>query len=709
MTINYNAHHAAPGAYGTFTLGHFHTRGGFGVNDGRAPGNQHVYAGYTRDGATLQCLPFFEPEHASATAAFLGEHGTAEVPRKLQAFAEADIQRKLGWAADEWTVPGFRLRIDSPFGPIPEPAPATVEALRRSLLPAVTAEIEWDNSDGTTEMTGFFAIHFAKAGVNLLSDDSLTGLEFTGSLGVATPASAGVRVIVGPDLHEALAARVPHVLFSTAGIAVLVPAGEKRTLPLVLSWFVPGIVTGRLEGSYYYTRCFASLLDVTHYALTHHAERARWARELDNALEAAPLNPSQRFLIAHSTRSYYGSSQLLEVAGEPFWIVNEGEYCMMNTFDLSVDQLFFEMRTNPWVVRNILDSFVRHYSYVDELREPAGENLFPGGISFTHDMGVLNRFSPHGHSSYEMPDKPGCFSYMTQEQLCNWILCATTYVEGEDDDAWLRQNEYVVRACLESMRRRDHPDPAQRNGIMGLDSSRCVSGQEITTYDSLDASLGQARNNLYVAVKCWASYLGLARMLHRLGDHATGDQAEAGAGLAAQSITAKFDPALGFIPAVFEGANQSAIIPAIECLVFPLEWGDADAVSSSGRFGSLIQALERHLGTVLRPGLCLCDDGGWKLSSTSRNTWMSKIALCQHVARIVFHVDQPEADAAHEKWQKEGCGYWAFCDQIIDGKPVGSKYYPRGVTSILWMENFSCKVLGLITLQVRRLRVLETT
>ena len=48
-------------------------------------------------------------------------------------------------------------------------------------------------------------------------------------------------------------------------------------------------------------------------------------------------------MIAHATRSYYGSTQLLDVGGEPFWIVNEGEYCMMNTLDLSVDQAFWEL------------------------------------------------------------------------------------------------------------------------------------------------------------------------------------------------------------------------------------------------------------------------------------------------------------------------------------------------------------------------------
>lgn len=692
MTINFNAHHAAPGAYGTFTLGHFGTRGGFGVDDGRAPGRQHVYAGYTRDGATLHCLPFLEEKHASVTAAFLGELSDAPRPaRTLRPFAEEEMRRRFGWASDEWTAPGVRLRIDSPFGPIPDPVHADAETLRRALLPAVTAEIAWDNTDGDTEMTGFFALHSDEAGVSLLpAGGGLVGVEFAGRLALAAPAGDGVRAVVGPDLPEALAARTPHLLFGTAGLAVRVPAGERRTLALALGWYVPGVVTGRLEGRYYYTRCFASLPEVAGYALAHGAERAAWARELDATLDAAPRSAAQRFLVAHGTRSYYGSTQLLDVGGEPFWVVNEGEYCMMNTFDLAVDQVFFEMRTNPWVVRNLLDNFVRHYSYVDALRAPdGGGELPPGGLSFTHDMGVRNRFSPPGHSAYEAPDKSGCFSYMTQEQLCNWVLCAATYVEGTGDDAWLRRHEPTLRACLESLRRRDHPDPAQRDGIMGRDSARCETGQEITTYDSLDTSLGQARNNLYVAVKCWAAYLGVARTLRRVGDAAAADGAEADAARAARSIAAKFDPALGYIPAVFEGGNRSAIIPAVECLVFPLEWGDADALSKEGRFGGLIQILEEHLRAVLRPGVCLTGDGGWKLSSTSRNTWMSKIALCQHVAREVFGVDTPAADGAHERWQKEGCGYWAFCDQIVDGQPVGSRYYPRGVTTILWLDGWT--------------------
>ena len=50
------------------------------------------------------------------------------------------------------------------------------------------------------------------------------------------------------------------------------------------------------------------------------------------------------------------------------WVVNEGEYCMMNTLDLAVDHVFWELDHNPWLVRNLLDTFVKRYSYTDEVK-----------------------------------------------------------------------------------------------------------------------------------------------------------------------------------------------------------------------------------------------------------------------------------------------------------------------------------------------------
>ena len=111
----------------------------------------------------------------------------------------------------------------------------------------------------------------------------------------------------------------------------------------------------------------------------------------------------------------------------------------------------------------------------------------------THDQGVANTFTPQGYSSYEVTNQPGCYAYMTQEQLVNWLVTAGTYVEFTDNQAWTEKQAEVIKACLPSMLNRDNPDPVKRNGIMSLDSSRAGSTDEITTYDSLDPSLGQSR------------------------------------------------------------------------------------------------------------------------------------------------------------------------------------------------------------------------
>jgi len=45
------------------------------------------------------------------------------------------------------------------------------------------------------------------------------------------------------------------------------------------------------------------------------------------------------------------------------------------------------------------------------------------------------------------------------------------------------------------------------------------------------------------------------------------------------------------------------------------------------------------------------------------------------------------ADQTHAAWLRDPRNtYWAWSDQIVSGRAQGSKYYPRGVTSILWLK-----------------------
>jgi hypothetical protein len=337
-----------------------------------------------------------------------------------------------------------------------------------------------------------------------------------------------------------------------------------------------------------------------------------------------------------------------------------------------------------------MEWFVRRYSYEDKVRAPGSDREYPGGIAFTHDMGVANALSPRGHSSYERPGLTGCWSYMSHEELTNWVLCSLAYVFRTGDLRWARRYRATFEACLKSMVNRDHFDPARRDGIMSLDGARCAGGSEITTYDSLDRSLGQARNNLYLAVKCWAAYVGMDRLFRELGRSESAIAAAEQARRCAATICANLRPD-GFVPAVIGEGVESRIIPAVEGLAFPLEFGMPEVVRRDGPYGALIACLERHLKTVLQPGICLFEDGGWKLSSTSDNSWLSKIYLCQFVARKVFGWPWDEtgrrADAAHVAWLLgPESRYWAWSDQMVKGKALASKFYPRGVTAILWLD-----------------------
>jgi hypothetical protein len=321
---------------------------------------------------------------------------------------------------------------------------------------------------------------------------------------------------------------------------------------------------------------------------------------------------------------------------------------------------------------------------------------------------------------------------MTQEQLCNWILIAASYLAKTGDMRWLQRQRDLIYACFRSMQNREiapvgaaahamamaeghgddtehsAPRPRRRStGAMRYDSARCGVGQEITTYGSLDSSLGQARDSLYLGVKRVSAYLGLEFLFSRLGDGGSEDAAAAAAHLAADAVARRMDNHAGFLPAVFDASSPAAhsrVLPAIEALLFPWYWGTceygSEYKSSRSWLGngneSFVAKLKRHAQTLLSDPECrnLFPDGGLKLSSTSNNSWLSKIALFQYVAREVFNLSEDprlgevlrRADGAHVKWQIEGAHYWGCCDQFENGQVAGSRAYPRCITTALWLD-----------------------
>lgn len=687
MEESYHVQHSPFGAFASFTCGLVDAPGGFGQSL-RGPAHQNLYIGYrTPAGAQWQLLPFLTPPK-SQEGAFTGDTTVVQPPRGFRSLRASDYQRTLGWASDTWRADAgrFGFSLLSPFEEVPDPAKMPRAAARFHLAPVVTGWIEYDNRTGRTPVELIFGVGVGEDTLRPLSDSrsALTGFAAGGRFGYATKPGRGVALKQGFDIlnPKFLDYRGLHVIAGESAFLFTVPAGQRKRFPLVLGFYAAGPVTSGLVADYAYTRVFVDLEDVLAHGLAEYKRYERLAAVRDRELARSRLSDDQKFLVAQATHSYLGSSELLWHKGKPLWVVNEGEYRMINTFDLTVDHLFFELRWHPWAVRDTLDLFVRRYSYRDQ-----------HGLSFTHDMGVNDFFTPPGHSSYECDGLEGCFSHMTMEQLLNWVLCACAYAAHTGDRTWLRANRKILLACAESLRRRDDPDPAKRDGILKHDTSRVGDGSEITTYDSLDVSLGQARNNLYLSVKSLGAWVLLERAFAGLGLKQDSAAAHATAGLLAQTLTTKFESNTGFFPAVFEKDNHSRILPAVEGFVYLLFLGYRDATDPAGRFAPLFAQLSRHVGQSLQPGICLdATSGGWKMSSTSTNTWFSKIAIAQHVIRRLFPEAMTEAakrgDRVHADWQRTpGCGRDAMCDQIRSdtGVSCGSRYYPRGVTSCLWL------------------------
>ena len=676
----FQAIHSPIGANAGFAMGLAGFGGGFCLQSDRIP-DQDIFIGY-KEGNTLSMLPFYEKSISSEKDSFAKDENGSELQE--HAFTEEEVSRGFGLATDTFQAGRLSFSLMNRVTELSDVERGEEPEVKSKALPAIAARFCVDNRDGEQEIQGFFGIGNMK-GKQFLSQ--MYGEERCGVISkdgygfeAVAAGAAGLREIADFDMFRVFERKQPVrlMLASMGGILFRVPAGGRAEIDLALGWYLGGTVTQGLHScSYLYTEYYRDLPEVMAEALADRENLWREAEENEHYLEETGLSSMRKKLLCQSVKSFYISSMLMKEGERIRWIVNEGTFLMMNTFDLLIDHLFFECRYHPWTVRNALDFFVESYSYKDQC-----------GISFTHDMGSYYVFTPKGQSSYEIPYLTDCFSYMTQEQLCNWILAAAVYAHRTGDTAWLLSRKETLVECFQSMQKRDGLIP---DGIMDVDSSRCEGGSEITTYDSLDVSLGQARRNSYIAMKCFASYLALGSVFEQLSMEEYQEQADSAADNCEEHMLAYFDREKKRFPALFDGEGTMAIVPVIEGIIYPVFFGKSEAVSEDGKHGRLIRALKEHIQTVLVPGICLFEDGGFKLSETSDNSWISKIFLCQYIIEKVLHMNMPQimdrADAAHWSWWTEGCISDPGIDQIFAGKQTERGFhYPRCVTSILWME-----------------------
>ncbi len=733
MNIFYNSQHSPVGAFASFTLGYKGASGGVGIGlSGPACQNVYIGAESVDCHGRFSALPFYKEniEHHVETEPTAQDvwgdsdrrsggqdHADEQVEQAesvtISPFPDDEISRLTTPARDIWRCGDLEFKIYTPSQSVPD---MTLESefmsidptiTKDALIPAVFAELTLDNTAGASPRKAFFGYegndpYNAMRRVDIIdtknkdaadtakaNDINIKGVAQGGITGIFTDdADVTCALAFSADelLADDIADRLPFGLGTTGLLVMTAKPYELRTWRFAVCFYRAGVVTTGIETVYMYTRHFKNIEDVAGYALKNFERYRAEAAHFDAMVMERGLSVERQFLLSQAIKSYYGSTQLLfdPIAAKPLWIVNEGAYRMLNTLDLAVDQLFFEMLKNPWTVRSVLDQYADSYSYADEVKNGVGEK-FPGGISFTHDMGVANVFSAPGRSAYELCGRSGCYSYMAQEQLVNWILCAGVYWEGSRDDGWLSSRRETIEACLASMLNRDGAGVDARDGVMDLDSCETGGGAEITTYDNVDTALGRARRSSYLAVKCWAAYLALSKMFDALGSAGLADTAANQAQRCADTIM-RYRRADGTIPALLEDGDAAITLSIAEGLVYPVVMGLFEDMALAERYCVFVSAIKKHFEVALANG-CKFESGAWKMSKTSDNSWLSKTFLCQFIAEKIFkRPPDAAADKAHASWLLDpNNALQAFSDQMAAGKICGSAYYPRGVTSILWL------------------------
>jgi hypothetical protein len=668
-----NVDHAPIGVCSTIAYGYNGQPCGVGTSSGVYPywndnGGGMLIALSGSSG--MQLLPFVTSASSISTNAVF--------------FPNATIQRSLTPGTDEYAIAGAGLAFThySPAWSMADLGSATLSEKKRCFLPATWMVFTIQNTNSMPE-DFYFGLP-----VPVTQKTFANGAYQGFALGEAALVvqSGSCDLLSGTRLTSVFNGMTQGFAFH-----LKVPAGQTRSLMVVIAYYRNAMVDSRTGASYYYTSLYPSIDSVIDSAFAGFGDAQVRCQQLGTAMSRAGLNPYRQFLASYALHAYMADTAcLVDPKGGVHWWEMEGYFNYINTFDLTVDHAFYDSYMQPWALRNVLDAYSgalpgTGYSFDTPLYNASGMQVSSHGFSFDHDMGLW----PTSGTG------PAYTANMGDEELQSWILSSGLYWSHTGDNAWLTNNTALLQTCLNSMLSRDNTNATARDGI----TKNVNNASEITTYDNLDASLRKPAFSGRLAVRNWASYLALNAMFNQVGDAADAATCENMAAAASQTIVNRWNSyhgPLGYIPALLDGSDTAAIIPMIEGLAYPAAMGLTNAIDrTGGPYASMLQALSNHIAAVLVPGRCLSTPpGGWLMTSANIITWQSKIFICQYAAEAVLGISgdsvNGSVDQVHASIQIQ-CGPYQGWVDATDGTGghqfAGGVHYPRGITTALWWLN----------------------
>lgn len=596
------------------------------------------------------------------------------------------INRVLTAAKDTYSCGNISFTIYTPHLSIPDPKKYPIDDIH--CIPGILMDVTVDNTSNDKDITAFFGINLndSKRAYSH-SDDSVHVLRHKDSWEFCAINTPGSYMLRGIDTIKQLENNQSVLHQNGASFICLnVPTGEIGTITVSWSVYTTTGSNGEIETDYYYSRIFNDLRQVS---LTMH----KYADEIRSKASAINAeygdNTLRKELFYQGLRGYYASSQLLiDKNNEIHWSIAEGGYLWRNTMDLCADHIAWELKHNPWVVRSLMDDFINYYTYTDQVTFSSYPGTYPGGISFTHDMGCYFTYSKKGYSAYERENdtKDGFYFYMTIEELLNGIYCICSYVLTTKDTEWLKQYPTLLDDLMTSLENRDAPTEADRNGILKaqtLRGGKC--NLESTTYDALDHSLLDASGNIYIFIKTWCALTMLEKCSELVGNVDVLNRAKDMHSKCISSSSLFENDENSWLKANAYKDIPGAVIAAIEPLAIPYTLG----ILNINTEPSLIELTKKHLAACMQKGVCIDSvSGNLRLSSTSTNTWPSKSVLTVFVANKVLDTEIPQSIVEGIiDWAQVSASKTTISDQINSEtlEVVGAPYYPRIVTAYLWI------------------------
>jgi len=610
--------------------------------------------------------------------------------------APPQLTRTLSPCTDTFSSPTITLTVYTPFPSIPNPKRSGQPQFY--VCPGILMEVTFDNSGSDLPATGFVGLGYRGRGrirpMDWSTNGALVGVGFASQWCLAALAGPHVATLRDNSIAEHVEAGTPviHNGGQEGGILVKVGPRQKITMPVTFAFYHGGIATQGIDGSYYYTQFFIDLEAVAHFTLRNVGKIRESCANFDAKIAAAAPDPAKQAAIGQGLRGYNANSQLILSNNIPYFSVMGGQFTWRNALDLAVDHLPWELYRNTWIVRNVFDLYSAHYSYRDELLFPAdGDgNLNPGGLSYCHDVGSGTTYTPAGNSAYEMPNLTGGYSFMTSEELLNGVYLLASYAIVSDDEPWSRTRLATAKELLDSLEARDHVDPAKRTGILKAESSICgPKGAEITTYDSLDASLKPARGSIVLAVKTWCATLMLTAYFQQHNDAEAAQRSYNFAHMTATALAGAFDAAGGSFPANLFAPGDAKVLAMFEPMAVPAY---CHLKHYFAEFPDLMAKMKTHAATCLKPGVCLdAGTGAMKLSSGSTIVYPSKIALVMWVLENILEMpltDYPQTLTELAHWARESGAEGTYADQVdaATRQALGGYYSPRLASAAMWLK-----------------------